>query len=208
MEAVAQSNALQQSRDSRYAVEHEKAKWLSGSTAVCALFSGAEMLVAHVGDSEAVLCRDDRALRLTRQHNCHDDDERARVEAAGGWLTGTRTKRVNGVLGVSRAFGDIEYKLWKSRQWGVDFSADLVTVEPALLRVRLKPGRDRFAIFASDGLWDVFDRGEAVRKVLSWRAQAGTVDGVAAHLAAEAVARGNNDNCSVVVVEFVWGAEG
>ena len=54
----------------------------------------------------------------------------------------------------------------------------------------------------------VFDRGEAVRKVLSWRAQAGTVDGVAAHLAAEAVARGNNDNCSVVVVEFVWGAEG
>ena len=58
------------------------------------------------------------------------------------------------------------------------------------------------------GLWDVFDRGEAVRKVLSWRAQAGTVDGVAAHLAAEAVARGNNDNCSVVVVEFVWGAEG
>ena len=40
------------------------------------------------------------------------------------------------------------------------------------------------------------------------RAQAGTVDGVAAHLAAEAVARGNNDNCSVVVVEFVWGAEG
>ena len=47
-----------------------------------------------------------------------------------------------------------------------------------------------------------------MRKVLSWRAQAGTVDGVAAHLAAEAVARGNNDNCSVVVVEFVWGAEG
>ena len=86
----------------------------------------------------------------------------------------------------------------------VDFSADLVTVEPALLRVRLKKNRDRFAIFASDGLWDVFDRGEAVRKVLSWRAQAGTVDGVAAHLAAEAVARGNNDNCSVVVVEFVW----
>ena len=90
----------------------------------------------------------------------------------------------------------------------VDFSADLVTVEPALLRVRLKKNRDRFAIFASDGLWDVFDRGEAVRKVLSWRAQAGTVDGVAAHLAAEAVARGNNDNCSVVVVEFVWDAEG
>ena len=51
-------------------------------------------------------------------------------------------------------------------------------------------------------------RHEAVRKVLSWRAQAGTVDGVAAHLAAEAVARGNNDNCSVVVVEFVWSAEG
>ena len=49
------------------------------------------------------------------------------------------------------------------------------------------------------------ERDECRRDLLrGWRA-AGSV---AAHLAAEAVARGNNDNCSVVVVEFVWGAEG
>ena len=85
-----------------------------------------------------------------------------------------------------------------------------VVCEPQQLTLRLRSPDDDggVLIIASDGLWDVFDRGEAVRKVLSWRAQAGTVDGVAAHLAAEAVARGNNDNCSVVVVEFVWGAEG
>ena len=81
-------------------------------------------------------------------------------------------------------------------------------LRPRRCGCRSAPRCSRCASCASDGLWDVFDRGEAVRKVLSWRAQAGTVAGVAAHLAAEAVARGNNDNCSVVVVEFVWGAEG
>ena len=37
--------------------------------------------------------------------------------------------RVNGVLGITRAFGDIEYKLWKSTAWGQPFSADLAREE-------------------------------------------------------------------------------
>ena len=74
-------------------------------------------------------------------------------------------------------------------------------------------GREGRASNASDAALDGFPDGVrppefAYTTVDEGRAQAGTVDGVAAHLAAEAVARGNNDNCSVVVVEFVWGAEG
>ena len=38
--------------------------------------------------------------------------------------------RVNGILAVSRAFGDIEYKGLKEDAWGTPFSADLVIAAP------------------------------------------------------------------------------
>ena len=56
-------------------------------------------------------CRDGEAVRLTTPHKTSDKAEQERILAAGGWLTGTKTKRVNGVLGVARSLGDVEYKV-------------------------------------------------------------------------------------------------
>lgn len=68
--------------------------------------------VASVGDCRAVLCRAGRAVVLTNDHTPSVPSERRRVEAAGGFVA---RDRVNGVLGVSRAFGDMLYKVRCSR---------------------------------------------------------------------------------------------
>ena len=48
---------------------------------------------------------------LTRDHHPDRDDERSRVEAAGGYvLEWGGVPRVNGQLAVSRAIGDLSYK--------------------------------------------------------------------------------------------------
>lgn len=48
---------------------------------------------------------------LTRDHKPNRDDERSRVEAAGGFvLTLNGVPRVNGQLAVSRAIGDLSFK--------------------------------------------------------------------------------------------------
>lgn len=48
---------------------------------------------------------------LTRDHHPDRDDERSRVEAAGGHvLVGGGVARVNGQLAVSRAIGDVNFK--------------------------------------------------------------------------------------------------
>lgn len=48
---------------------------------------------------------------LTRDHHPDRDDERYRVEAAGGYvLQWGGVSRVNGQLAVSRAIGDLSYK--------------------------------------------------------------------------------------------------
>ena len=106
------------------------------------------------------------------------------------------------MLAVSRAFGDIEYKLWKNRAWGRTFTADLVSAEPTVQHVRLLPGRDAALVLASDGLWDVVGKAEVLQRVTSWQARHGSVHGLAQDLAELAIERGNNDNTTVIVVDL------
>lgn len=64
--------------------------------------------VANVGDCRAVLCRAGKAVALTQDHTPAVASEVARIEAAGGFVSRCR---VNGILGVSRSFGDIHCKV-------------------------------------------------------------------------------------------------
>lgn len=64
--------------------------------------------VANVGDCRAVLCRGGNAVVITTDHTPSVPSEAARVEAAGGFVS---RGRVNGILGVSRSFGDIHCKV-------------------------------------------------------------------------------------------------
>ncbi|CAM9984539.1 unnamed protein product, partial [Sphacelaria rigidula] len=64
--------------------------------------------VANVGDCRAVLCRGGKAQAITLDHKPSVPSEAARIEAAGGFVS---CGRVNGILGVSRSFGDIHCKV-------------------------------------------------------------------------------------------------
>lgn len=55
--------------------------------------------------------------------------------------------RLFGDLGVSRAFGDKDYKVPAA-------AADYMSVEPHYRSVTLRPGEDEFFVLACDGLWD------------------------------------------------------
>ena len=83
----------------------------SGSTAaVCVVRrQGPKRYVytANCGDARAVLCHGGVAVRLSKDHKATDPQERARIEAAGGFVV---RKRVMGVLAVARAFGDFVLK--------------------------------------------------------------------------------------------------
>jgi len=85
----------------------------SGSTAtVCVIRNGAELAVAHVGDSRALLCRKASALQLTDDHEPELDSERERIERCNGRITWSSVgrPRVNGVLEMTRSIGDVDLK--------------------------------------------------------------------------------------------------
>lgn len=121
------------------------AKILDGSTATVALFQGFKLHVANVGDSPAILCRDRKALRLTKDHNCKDPEEVKRVKRMGGQIY---NGRISGQLAITRAFGDSHFR-------------PQVSVEPHVVSMELGP-TDRFLIVASDGILETYKNDQSI----------------------------------------------
>ena len=126
----------------------------AGCTAVCALVAGDKLIVANAGDSRAVLSRGGRAIALSRDHKPTDEDEHARITAAGATVS---EGRVNGALNLSRALGDMEYKYKE----GLAPEEQAITCVPEMKVLDLDPSDD-FLLLACDGIWDVMENQEAV----------------------------------------------
>jgi serine/threonine protein phosphatase PrpC len=157
------------------------------------------ILAANIGDSRAVLCRNNTAWDLTRDHKPNDPTEKARIESLGGsviWCGDTDKfgmpiedrgiYRVNGNLALSRAIGDRSER-------------PHVTAEPDVVSIPVQDD-DEFIIVATDGLWDVMDSDEAVEYVRSLLDAGLKRAKVAAHMVEEAIRRGTYDNVTVVII--------
>lgn len=103
-----------------------------GSTAVTALFQGQRLLLAWLGDSQALLVRNGREEEIMEAHKPEREDERQRIEDLGGCVTFMGCWRVNGTYAVSRAFGDFDQRPYVSSASSVS-SIDLRGDEDYLL---------------------------------------------------------------------------
>ncbi|CAM0883539.1 unnamed protein product [Alopecurus aequalis] len=77
-----------------------------GSTAVVAVVSPTQLVVANAGDSRAVLSRAGAPVALSVDHKPDRPDELERIQAAGGRVIYWDGARVLGVLAMSRAIGE------------------------------------------------------------------------------------------------------
>lgn len=115
--------------------------------------------------------------------------EKARIEKLGGFIQDVNgIPRLNGVLAVTRSFGDIRFK-------------QFVVPEPEVLKHSFT-GREDFIVLACDGLWDVMDAKDVGDFVREYRKSKGTTAGVAKALTNEALELKSGDNISVIVVFF------
>jgi serine/threonine protein phosphatase PrpC len=110
-------------------------------------------LFSFLGDCRAVLASDRDQRPLSEDHKAAKPSERARIEAAGGFI---HSGRVRGDLAVSRSLGDFTYK-------DPDQPADKheVTAIPEIRVVPRNFEEDEFILVACDGVWDVLSNQEA-----------------------------------------------
>ncbi|QCD87271.1 protein phosphatase [Vigna unguiculata] len=156
-----------------------------GSTAVTAILINCQKLVvANIGDSRAVLCKNGQAKQLSVDHEPSVESED--IKNRGGFVSNFPgdVPRVDGQLAVSRAFGDKSLKVHLS-------SEPHVMVE--------KIGDDaEFVILASDGLWKVMTNQEAVDAIRDVK----DARSAAKILTEEARNRKSSDDISCVVVKL------
>jgi len=79
----------------------------AGCTATVVLITATDIICANAGDSRTVLCKAGTAVDLSKDHKPDDPIESARIYKADGFI---EESRVNGMLALSRALGDFEYK--------------------------------------------------------------------------------------------------
>jgi protein phosphatase 1K len=79
---------------------------------VCLLRNGIELVVAHCGDSRALLCRNGDVVRLTTDHNSNVKAEKERIVKSNGFLKSDSlgVGLVNGRLAMTRSIGDLDLK--------------------------------------------------------------------------------------------------
>jgi serine/threonine protein phosphatase PrpC len=143
----------------------------------------ARLIIANTGDQRLVLCRNGKAIQVTVDHKPDAPEELDRIRRGGGFVAENR--RVNGVLALSRALGDVDLQ-------------PHVTYVPDIFFMDLQED-DEFLIMACDGLWDVVSSEQAVQLVQSEHA-----DPIrsATKLRDYAHCLNSTDNISVVVFQL------
>lgn len=159
-----------------------------GCTALVALMIGRTLVVANAGDCRCVLDRGTEPVALSRDHTAALEDERARIDAAGGATALQHGSwRLGGGVGlqVSRCIGDFDQKA----------ACSGLTADPEVTTTELR-GSDVALVLASDGLWDTLGNDEACGLVRD-TVKDPTLG--AKRLVLEALARGSADNVSAIV---------
>lgn len=127
----------------------------SGCTAVAVLISedGKKLYCANAGDSRAILGQSSAAGSsavepLSDDHKPYNRGEQLRIQKAGSVVF---NKRVNGILALSRAIGDFNFKKNRVLPW----VEQAVTCSPDVKEIDIDQARDDFIVLACDGIWDV-----------------------------------------------------
>ncbi|KAJ5959710.1 Ras-association [Penicillium vulpinum] len=111
----------------------------SGGVATVLYLNNMDLYAANVGDAQAILIRSDGSmLSLTQNHDPAEPNERARIRAAGGFVS--RTGKLNDALTVSRCFGHFPMM-------------PAVIAAPSTMHVTLTE-QDEMVVLASKELWD------------------------------------------------------
>ena len=173
-----------------------------GACAAVVIVDNDAITCANVGDVAVVLIQSSGApIILTTKHCKSNDEERKRVESSGAhWANGGR---VNGVLRVSRAFGDGDFKGRKAvKAWKTPFASDPVIAMPSI-SVRKRSPSDALVLVMTDGVVDGF--GSECKAAAYIRRQVrklGDLDKAAKATLDEARARGSKDDLSLLVCDL------
>ena len=125
---------------------------------------------------------------MSVDHKPDRQDEKKRITKLGGKVLHCGRWRVQGVLAVSRAIGDVNLQPY-------------VTCEPEIMERELLDDEDCYLVLASDGIWDVLSNNE-VSIVVKQAVKSKPFVDVAKELCAQAIMLGSTDNVTASIIDL------
>jgi serine/threonine protein phosphatase PrpC len=174
--------------------ENQDERPSGGTTAVACMVSPDKFIWANCGDSRGLLCRANKLEYATLDHKPMNEQERLRIEKAGGTVM---MQRVNGSLAVSRALGDFDYK----RSSELKQIEQLVSPEPDM-HVLERSKDDQFLLLACDGVYDVMTNDEIVAYILHHLQLESKLSKICSDLIDTCLNKNSRDNMSVILITF------
>ncbi|CAO3652906.1 unnamed protein product [Cunninghamella echinulata] len=154
----------------------------TGASAVMCYIAGTKLYVANVGDTLAVISRNNgQAYEITQKHIPLNPSEISRIRSAGGYVS--NDGHLNSELNVSRSFGHFHL-------------IPVVNANPFISTIDLTE-TDEFVIMASRGLWDRMSYQTAVDIA---RTEKDDLMAAAQKLRDFAITYGSDDNLMVMVI--------
>lgn len=190
-----------------------------GSTGIVALIINASMLyVANCGDSRCILSSKAKSIKtMSYDHKPQHIGELIRINDSGGTVS---LGRVGGVLALSRAFSDFQFKrgviyrpgnavrvaALNANTQGIPPQEAQVTVEPDVLMHKIDYSKDEFLVLACDGIWDIYNNTRLVQFIKYHLLLGMKLDNILTKLLDHGIAQANSstgigfDNMTAIVV--------
>eukprot|EP01097_Dermamoeba_algensis_P010645 TRINITY_DN7941_c0_g1_i1.p1 TRINITY_DN7941_c0_g1~~TRINITY_DN7941_c0_g1_i1.p1 ORF type:complete len:566 (+),score=120.48 TRINITY_DN7941_c0_g1_i1:74-1771(+) len=188
--------------------------WISGSTALVVLLVGIELFVANAGDTEAIISKTNKKQAshatftveiISEKHRTSNFRERDRIIRRGGII---EDEKLFGALEVSRAIGDLPFRMPWCKKWlsinSTDSKEDegkFLISEPHVYRRRLS-ATDEFLVMATDGIWDVLSYEEVAKSVYNSIKSEENAFVACEKVVKKAIKAGSADNCTIIIVYF------
>lgn len=144
--------------------------YISGTTAVIAIFHDNKLIISNVGDSRVVIgIEDDNgnviAKQMTVDHNCYNKEEYDRIIAKGGRVEALQFGEDS--FGPLRIFkGSLPYPgLVVSRSLGDEVARRLGVISKPDISIIDIDDKLKFCVLATDGVWDGLSNEEVVEIV-------------------------------------------
>ncbi|QLQ78848.1 hypothetical protein HG537_0B01960 [Torulaspora globosa] len=185
-----------------------------GSTAVVAVIINQESLyVANCGDSRCILSSKALGIKtMSFDHKPQHIGELLRINDNGGTVS---LGRVGGVLALSRAFSDFQFKRGVSytrksakshHNTGIPPEESQVTVEPDVLMHKINYSKDEFLVLGCDGIWDIYSNKQLIQFIKYHLTLGVNLEGIVTKLLDHGIAQANSntgvgfDNMTAIIV--------
>eukprot|EP01006_Ploeotia_vitrea_P026440 TRINITY_DN59427_c0_g1_i1.p2 TRINITY_DN59427_c0_g1~~TRINITY_DN59427_c0_g1_i1.p2 ORF type:complete len:434 (-),score=55.36 TRINITY_DN59427_c0_g1_i1:1556-2857(-) len=156
-----------------------------------------DIQVGNVGDSRVIIVKDGECVSMTTDHKPSLEKEKERIERCGGTV---HTDRVDGMLAMSRAMGDSEYKNREGSQL-----EQKVIPQPDVTHGTCGP-KD-YVLVCCDGIFESnFSNEQVVEFVNQQLKDSPDIAAAMCNLCEEALARGSTDNMTAMLVQFTDGS--